>query len=237
MMGARRSHALQECLHVRRFLLAIQVRCFVQAIHVRCFVTDNSLQVIHELLCFLAHRLGEVDGTNFLAERQDALRVDGKFVDAHAQEGFGEGKVRAEFAADADPAIVAVSGVDRHLDLAQYCRMVGIRKRLKLCVDTVDCGGVLGEVVRAEREEIDFFGEFISAQHGSRCLDHDADLRIAHFNIFILKLTPALGKNFLCLAHFAENMMPMLPYAEARSSARSWRLKKSFLVRQMRIAR
>ena len=65
------------------------------------------------------------------------------------------GGIGGELAADADPAPVPLGGLGAEPDQAQHGRLERVRERRDLRVAALGRHRVLGEVVRADREEVD----------------------------------------------------------------------------------
>ena len=63
--------------------------------------------------------------------------------------------------------------------------MMGVGEALQLGILAVDRAGVLGQVVGAQGEEVDFFCQLVSDKDGSGGLDHDTDLEIAYLVAFL----------------------------------------------------
>ena len=73
-----------------------------------------------------------------------------------------------------------MGGTDGHLDQAQHRRMQAIGLRRERRMATIDRQGVLGQVIGAHREEVDFRRDAGSSQRRRGDLDHHADLHVAH---------------------------------------------------------
>ena len=123
--------------------------------------------------------LAQVDAADDLAHGQDALGVHGKLVHTHPEEGLGEGGVRAQLAADADPDAVAVAGLNGHLDGLEHSWVVRVEEGFQLGVLAVQCAGVLGQVVGADGEEVALGGQVVGDEDGGGGLDHGADFDAA----------------------------------------------------------
>ncbi len=100
-------------------------------------------------------------GTDLSAQRQDKRGADRQFVDAHLEEGPGQGQVRGKLSADPDLAVVAVSGLDTHPDGTQQRGMMGVKKRLQLRVLPVNRAEILHQVIGADGKEIHLFGKLV----------------------------------------------------------------------------
>ena len=118
-----------------------------------------------------------LDGlADLLPKRQHRTRRNGKLVDADRQERFGQRKIRAELAADADPDAVLVRIVAHHLEEAQHRGMMRVEEAPEVVVLAVARKRVLRQVVRAAGEEVDFFCKPVGDDRRRGRLDHDTDL-------------------------------------------------------------
>ena len=100
---------------------------------------------------------------------------------------------------------MSVACFDGHLDRAQDSGMMCIGERLQLRVLTVQSACVLGQVVCAQGEEINFFCQLIRAENSGGCLDHDTDLDVVGDLVaFLEEFLTALFQDFLTLADLSD---------------------------------
>lgn len=127
--------------------------------------------------CLLGHVFAflVVEGADGLGYAEGELGADGEFFDAEADEEGCEADVASHFAADAGPDVVLLGGLDGVFDEAEDAEVGGAVEVGDACVAAVDGDGVLDEVVGADGEEVDFWGEEVCDDGGAGDLDHDAD--------------------------------------------------------------
>jgi len=104
--------------------------------------------------------------------------MHGEMAQAEAEQQPRESRVAGHFATDRDLLAGPLAGLDGVQDQVEHGRMQRVVEMRHGVVGTVDGQRVLNEVVGADGEEIQFAGESVSADSGSRNLDHAANLDI-----------------------------------------------------------
>ena len=74
----------------------------------------------------------QIKAADLLSDIQNASGVDAELVKTHAQESFCQRGIRAELAADADPAVVLVGCLYGHLNHSENRGMLRIIERVEL---------------------------------------------------------------------------------------------------------
>ena len=89
-----------------------------------------------------------------VAQGQNGARRDGELVHAEGEEGLGQGQVCAQLTADADPDAVLVGVLGHKADQAQHRGVMRVVEAAQVVVLTVTGQRVLGQIVRADAEEV-----------------------------------------------------------------------------------
>ncbi len=91
--------------------------------------------------------------------KQRRSEPDDELVDAGSDEKHSRRSAAGCFAADADGLVVCVCGAHGHLNQLQYGWMCGVSVLRVARAVAVGGQGLLGEVVRADAEEVDVLCE------------------------------------------------------------------------------
>ncbi len=138
-------------------------------------------------------------------DARDCVGASAKFIDAEAEEEGGEENIAGHFATDADPETAGVGGIDGHLNEANDRWVGGFVEMGDAFVEAIDSDGVLDEVVGADAEEIDFFGEDVSGDGGARNFDHGTDFHLGiERDAFGTEFGPTLFEEEIRVAEFID---------------------------------
>ena len=107
-------------------------------------------------------------------DHRDGLGVGAQLLESHADQDRGVDAFAGHFAAHEDGDVVVLGRFGDVFEQAQYGRMDGVVQVGHVSVAAVDGHGVLDEVVGADAEEIDLFGDGVGHDGCRGHFDHDA---------------------------------------------------------------
>ena len=133
-----------------------------------------AVNLSQNLLSALAH----IQRTNLISDSQNSSGSNGQFIHTDGQEGLGHFQICAQLAADADPNAVLMCVLHDHLQQTDHGQVVGIVEAAQIVVLTVASQGVLGQVVGAAGEEVNFLSQSVGNDSCCGSFDHDTDLNM-----------------------------------------------------------
>ena len=135
--------------------------------------------------------------------------------------------VTAHFTADANANVCRLPSLDDLLDQTNHTWMRRLIKVRYTVIQAIHCERVLNQIIGPETEEIHLGRDQVRRRSRAWNLDHRADFNaMREDQTRRLKLRAALSHGLFCRDHFINtrhhrNMIPIGPWQDARSKARS----------------